>query len=458
MPAMQQPRDVIVARYSEQGEREDEHLYTDKIQLERGRAWASEQGHRVVAEFVERDISGKLPLTKRKGLLPALRMVEAGEADHIVFSYFDRMVRSLKVQLEVTERVEAAGGEVYLLDFGRLTNGSAAVRLAAHQIGSVNQYLSDIISEKVKPAHVKAVKRGVYPISKIPPGYARGPAGALVPDPEIVPIVVEAFERRDRGATYEDIRAFLRERGIERTVSGVVSMLTNKAFLGEIHFGELENLHAHTAIIDRALFERVQRRAVSSGRRAKSKRLLSRLGVLRCGTCGGRMVISTKTGNYRCNGSAAGGCSRRVAVKADRVEQMVMDAVRAYMAKAKVHGRASRRQQIRDADRAIDRADRALNDAIAQLDGLGLLGRPASQKALEKLTTALDDAHAARGRLGDAGTGKTIGPDDIDRLRDPARRLEAWRRLITDTVASVTVAPASSRRWDDDRITIEFLI
>jgi hypothetical protein len=37
-------------------------------------------------------------------------MVEAGEADHIVVAYFDRPVRSLKVQLEVIERVERRAG------------------------------------------------------------------------------------------------------------------------------------------------------------------------------------------------------------------------------------------------------------------------------------------------------------------------------------------------------------
>jgi DNA invertase Pin-like site-specific DNA recombinase len=33
-------------------------------------------------------------------------MVEAHQADHIVVAYFDRLVRSLKVQLDVIERVE----------------------------------------------------------------------------------------------------------------------------------------------------------------------------------------------------------------------------------------------------------------------------------------------------------------------------------------------------------------
>jgi len=80
---------------------------------------------------------------------------------------------------------------------------------------------------------------------------------------------------------------------------------------------------------------------------------------------------------------------------------MVLDAVRAYSATADAHGRASRGRQIREADEAFERASADLDDTIRQLGELGLLGRPASQETLEKLTTALDDAHAVRARLGD---------------------------------------------------------
>jgi hypothetical protein len=127
-----------------------------------------------------------------------------------------------------------------------------------------------------------------------------------------------------------------------------------------------------------------------------------------------------------------------------------------------VDGRASRGQQIREADKAIERANADLDDTIRQLGELGLLGRPASQETLEKLTTALDDAHAARARLGHGGERNVIGPDEIDKLSEPAKRLAAWRRLIANTVESVTVAPAMtadgrpSRLWDPRRIDIRF--
>jgi hypothetical protein len=204
----------------------------------------------------------------------------------------------------------------------------------------------------------------------------------------------------------------------------VASMLRSRMYLGEIHFGELHNTRAHEPIIkDRGLFERVQRRTVSRGRQAKSERLLARLGVLRCGTCESRMVINSYSGNYRCGDTSANPCQRRAAVKADRVEEMVLDALRGYWATAEVHGRASRRRQIREADEAIERASADLDEAIRQLGELGLLGRPASQEALEKLTKALDDAHTVRARLGDGGERDVIGPDDIDKLREPAKRL-----------------------------------
>jgi len=60
----------------------------------------------------------------------------------------------------------------------------------------------------------------------------------------------------------------------------------------------------------------------------------------------------------------------------------------------------SRRQQIREADEAIRRANTDLDDTIRQLGELGLLGWPASQETLEKPAKALDDAHTGPGSTG----------------------------------------------------------
>jgi hypothetical protein len=158
----------------------------------------------------------------------------------------------------------------------------------------------EITGEKVTAAQARAVARGVYPHPKIPVGYVRSENGVLVVEPAAATVVVQAFKRRDLGASLVEIQAWLAENGIERALSGVAWMLRSRMYLGEIHFGELHNLHAHEAIVkDRALFERVQRRTVSRGCQAKSERLLARLGVLRCRTCGSRMVINSDSGSYR---------------------------------------------------------------------------------------------------------------------------------------------------------------
>ena len=293
-----------------------------------------------------------------------------------------------------------------------MTDSRLGSGIRAREEPTGDSCIGERVSTRCRPAAVHLAHRGV-----------------LVVDPAAVKVVVQAFKRRDRGASLVEIQAWLAENGIERALSGVAWMLRSRMYLGEIHFGELHNMHAHEAIIkDRALFERVQRRTVSRGRQAKSERLLARLGVLRCGTCGSRMVINSDSGSYRCGDTSANRCRRRAAVKADRVEAMVLDAVRAYSATTEEHGRAPRGQRIREADEAIERANAELDDTIRQLGELGLLGRPASQETLEKLATALDDAHAVRARLGDRGESKI---PRSRRHRQAARTREAVIGLAT---------------------------
>ena len=66
-----QPRDVVVVRVSEQGDRDEEDFHSPKAQLAKAKLWSEDQGNRVVDAFEEIDVSGKLPLARRPGLLKA---------------------------------------------------------------------------------------------------------------------------------------------------------------------------------------------------------------------------------------------------------------------------------------------------------------------------------------------------------------------------------------------------
>ena len=80
--------------------------------------------------------AGSCRCPSARGLLAAIEMIEARQADHLVVAYFDLLVRSLKIQLEAIERVERAGRGDFALDHGKLTNDTAARRLSTNMLGS----------------------------------------------------------------------------------------------------------------------------------------------------------------------------------------------------------------------------------------------------------------------------------------------------------------------------------
>ena len=70
----------------------------------------------------------------------------------IVAAYFDRLMRSLRVQDELVSRVEAAGGQVLALDVGAVTNGSAGQWLSGTMLGAVSEYQRRTTAERTREA------------------------------------------------------------------------------------------------------------------------------------------------------------------------------------------------------------------------------------------------------------------------------------------------------------------
>lgn len=317
------PRRAIgIVRVSNVGDRDDD-FGSPRTQEQRIRDACQARGLELIAVHEELNVSGGKPLDKRPGLRAAVEAIEAGEGEVIVAGYFDRLVRSLRVQEEVVGRVERAGGSVLAVDFGNVSNGTAAEWLSASMIGMMSEYYRRSMGERTQEAKARAVAAGIPPWPGANPGYVRDERKRFVPDPKLAPVVAEAFAMRDAGRSVEEVRVFLAEHGVERTYGGVQVMLRSRVYIGEIHVrGLAPNLSAHEPIVEREVFERVQRMRSTRGRRAKSERLLARQGVLRCATCGRRMVIGSSTRSrgplYSCPRSSR--CGRRAAISADKVE------------------------------------------------------------------------------------------------------------------------------------------
>jgi site-specific DNA recombinase len=441
-------RAVGVVRVSRVGDRDGERFVSPSEQRERIASACERDGLQLLDVIEELDVSGGVPLAKRAGLRRAVEHVEAHEADVVVVAFFDRLVRSLPVQREIVERVEQAGGGIIAVDVGEVRADTASRRLSSTMLGMVAEYHRRVTAERTQDAKRRAVARGVPPFPNIPPGLRQREDGRLEPHPKEAPVVSDAFDLRDGGATVMEVREFLRENGIERSFHGTTALLRSRIVLGELRFGNMVNESAHPAIVDSAVWQRVQRMSLPRGRRPKSERLLARLGVLRCGTCGARMVIGSTDQHgkrhyfYRC--PPIGDCPRRVTISAEVAEHAVVEAVQELL--AGLRGSAQVEGGAEDAAREVQRRQDALDKAIRVYERLE--DEEAARKRLQELREARDDA---RDRYDDliaaAAPAVTVSASgDWDSLTR-----DEQRALIRAVVYSASVAPGRG----PDRVSVK---
>jgi DNA invertase Pin-like site-specific DNA recombinase len=435
---------VGVVRVSRVGARSGETFVSPSEQRMRIEQACAQAGLELIEVIEELDVSGGAALAQRPGLSRAIGLIETGEADVVVVAYLDRLVRSLQVQAEVVSRVEKAGGDVLTVDAGALTNGSSAQWLSGTLLGAVSEYARRVTAERTADAKRRAVERGVPPFPNVPPGYQRGDGGRLEPHPIEASTVGEAFRLRAEGSTVMDVRTFLRERGIERSYHGVQAMLGSRIYLGELSFGALVNPASHPAIVDAETWTRVQRARSPRGKRAKSERLLARLGVLRCATCGARMVVGSahhgQYALYRC--PPVGDCPQRVTISAEVAERAVVEATKRAIGERQ--GSASASGAAEQAEREHERAEADLAAAVEAFSGLDDVAA-----ARERLLALRDERDRKRERADElraaVAPALTVSVDDWDRLT-----VDEQRALIRAAVDEVTVAPGRGA----DRITV----
>ena len=247
---------------------------------------------------------------------------------------------------------------------------------------------------------------------------------------------------RGDGKSIRECREHLAKHGIKRTPAAVGRLFHDRAVLGELHFGDLENLNAHDAIITPEEFRRAQKASAPRGRHPKSDRLLARLGVLRCESCGSRLVVGQSnngtTPTYRCRNLD---CERGVV---DQREDRREGRHRSRQGADRRRGGPGTAEALAMnaiADR--DAAQAKLDAAIATL--AEVMDEPVSIETIGKLRAARDAAQEEVDQLGgEAVVERVRGAGDWDRLT-----LSEKRDLIRIHAPRVTVAPAAARPRHD---------
>jgi site-specific DNA recombinase len=420
----------------------------------------------LVARFEELNKSAfSRSLSRRPGLLPAVEMIERGEADVIVVAYFDRLFRKSAVQVETMARIDRAGGGFLTGDAGEIVGESiaSAGQWAIPQLfGFMAEFQARQVRDKTRGAKVRAVANGIPPFSNIPLGYYKDMDKTsptyrrlLVNEAE-AEVVRELFERRASGESLKTLRDWLLSRGIHKSWRAVQEMLKNRMYLGELHFGKnLVNLHSHQGIIDAGRFREIQKQRQPRGRREKSVRLLARQDLVVCATCGGRLVVggqqrrdrlgnSVRYVDYRCN--PVGTCTRRVSISAEVLERSVAEWVVARLERAHEEGHATvgSASSLRDAEAALQKAEATYQQAQRNALTLDLMREPGTQQFLEELKAARDEASehldGLRLRL---GVTETVSAADWPRMS-----LVRQRALIRALIERIVVGPAGGDRID----------
>jgi DNA invertase Pin-like site-specific DNA recombinase len=451
MGAAALPRAIGILRVSRQNRNEDSRESPD-VQRRLITRFAGPQGQgwdliEILDENELRNgnVSGGGDISKRLGFSAAIKRIEAGKADLIVVADHGRLFRDIDVQRAAIDRVEGAGGQLWAVSSGQITHETADAELMANLKGSIDHYQRRYAREKSFLAVELAIEKGKVPWPGEIPGYIRDADSRLTPDDERVAVIVRAFEIRKDGGTIDAVRAHLLANGIEISYTATQHLLGDRIYLGEIHFGtHTPNLGACTPIIGRELFGAVQRTKISRGRRAKSDRLLARIGVLRCGNCGSRMVVGTSNSAnyhvYRCQGS---GCVQRMTILAETVERMVIEKVEELRA-CRVPSVRGECDPVEQARLDLERAQAALDGAIMAFSGLEV--EPAAIRRLRELREGRDAAQeryvAREAAYAQSDFAATTGPWD-------SLSLQEQRDLVRALIKQVLITPGRGRQRVD---------
>lgn len=195
-PSPEAPSLVAYVRVSD-GDRE--HAVSPADQRARIEAYALLHGFRIHSVLVDEGFSGMLPSHKRPGLLQALRLLEAGEAQGLVVYDLFRLSRSVRETWDLVIRAERRGWRLVSLH-ENLDAGTAAGRCTISMMASMGQYQVERGIERTRDA-METLARQNRPRSRfLPFGWRVRGSDA---------VTVARGERRTL-VTYEPEHALLR--------------------------------------------------------------------------------------------------------------------------------------------------------------------------------------------------------------------------------------------------------
>jgi site-specific DNA recombinase len=279
--------------------------YSIDTQLNSMRSYAQERGWDII-EYTE---PGHTARTDERPVFQELMSdASAGRLDVVMVHRLDRGFRNLEDQLRDLRCLRELGIAFVSVQEG-FDDSSSHARLIQNVKGSINQYYSDLLSEKTRDGKRARARDGKSNASQPPYGYERNAEGKDIIDQEAAKAVLLAFKEYATGERSDvDVANILnragyppsgRARSGRWTREGTRYMLTNPFYVGDVQHGENLYPGEHEPLVDRELWDAVQalraKRNQSRGGRRRSDRVYLLAGLAVCADCGLTLVSQTST-------------------------------------------------------------------------------------------------------------------------------------------------------------------
>ncbi len=301
---------------------------------------AEEEGYSILEVVKDDGISGKN--LKRPGIQKILRLVSEKTISAIYVVHKDRLSRNMADHIFLTDLFRKNKIVLRSINEPLMDNSAASITMDM-MMASFNQYHRLNTAEKVRSVMNEKAKSGFFP-GLAPLGYKnitdqnnieRFGRKIIAIDKETAPFVTEAFKLFSTG-NYNviDVNDIIYEKGLRKKSGGKLSasmlyaILKNRFYIGEVHWGDAHIIEGkHPALIDKDLFERVQRILNSNNKHSCRKRKFQWLlgGFIKCHRHECRYTsewhLGKKIAYYHC--THRNGCGKYIEI--NKLEQMVAE-------------------------------------------------------------------------------------------------------------------------------------
>lgn len=483
-------RVVLYVRVSALMGRGGEDFHSPDIQLAGMRSLIGPMGLREVGPpIMDIDVSGQTFV--REGLDKVFAMAKAAEMDHVCVNDLSRIGRNLRESLNCIDDLDSLG--VRILSARERIDDSTQGRFMLTQFLALAELYGGQVGDAWAATALQRARAGLH--AGVPPrGYVRTgrkqlddgrirQTGPLQVDPEVGPMVTEAYRRYAAGERAADIVTWWQQQTGQRfDLKALKRLLRNRTYLGRVVLNGQEYTGVHHPLTDPETHDRCARR-LNRERHIPPRTLQvvhALAGMIVCDGCSRALVHRRLAANARDPGpfyhhqSALAGatqCRGGGSPRVEHVEAAVLVEVRDRIALLRTDqaARAEHARRVADRTAELPRLERELVAAGEALGRLaGQLARGVVSEDAYKLAAA--DLEADRTRLAarvDELRDAPVNPGPsaasallADRLAvlwpamTPPERQQALRAC---EVRQVRIVPATRRREPlDGRVIVLF--